>query len=378
MASPQPLLIRADKRDFLLPHWNDTSGRIRIPAGGSFFVHCSSGLKNFRDGEVREMRVTCMGGKYYRSDDDGGPDKLRLKNLRCQKQNWITLWPVPGNHSRDYCLNDSIADIGYRGGADNALLKTMSICHSVDNLATHYTIYQMRPFSSGYQKGVGRPSFIQPREYNYTVKMSQVYSKENQRKMIDKILAEDEDLDDYFDDEKFFLSRGHLGGKADFYDANHQRSTFFYLNTAPQFQAINGGNWLRVEDGIRRFVAKERFNATIISGTLGVLRFPGLADGQLLYLGRKGTVPVPQYFYKLVYNAVNQRGIVFVSINNPHLEDDEVDEYLFCEDIVDKVKWVSLRNDNTAGVIFACEVGEFLKEIKSGLLPPLNVTGVLL
>lgn len=369
MANPQPLILTSDRSEYLLPHWNDTSGMIVLSAGQSMTLYCPNGIKNF---DTKHLSVTCIGGKYFQI----GTEKYQLKNVRCQKHPWITLLPAPLNHTRSYCTDYPIADIGFRVD-DKTFLKTMSICHDVANLQTFFAIYQLRPFNLAYQKGVGRLSFIQAREFNYTASYQRLYSKENQRKQIENVLGSDEDVDDYFDTDKLFLSRGHLGGKVDFFDRNHQRSSFFYVNTAPQFQSINGGNWLRVEDGIRRYVAKKMFNATIISGTHGILRFPSLADEEL-FLGEKRQLPVPQYFYKIVYDEDSGKGIVFISVNNPHIEEDQVLEYIFCRNISDEIKWVSTRDSIIAGIIFACDVNEFLQQMTPNLLPKLNVTGLLL
>lgn len=50
-----------------------------------------------------------------------------------------------------------------------------------------------------------------------------------------------------------YLSRSHLAPDGDFLLGAWQHLTYFYVNTAPQWQSINGGNWLRLETLIRNF-----------------------------------------------------------------------------------------------------------------------------
>lgn len=50
-----------------------------------------------------------------------------------------------------------------------------------------------------------------------------------------------------------YLSRGHLSPDGDFLLGAWQDLTYFYVNTAPQWQSINGGNWMQVETMVRRF-----------------------------------------------------------------------------------------------------------------------------
>lgn len=369
IGNPQPLLLNSGSTAFLFPQWNETSGLVFLSPGETINLYCPNGVK---DSETRLAVATCIGGKEFRVD--GG--KKSLKNVKCKKHPWITVKPQKFEEKRSYCQGRNLTDVGFHVN-NGGFLKTMSICHDIKAITTFYTIYQLHPYNVAYQKGVGRPGFIQAKEFNYSVDINKLYSKENQRKRLEILLGEDEEelLDE--DDEKFFLSRGHLGGKVDFLFANHQRSTFFYLNAAPQWQVINGGNWLRVEDGIRRFVAKENLNATIISGVHEVLRFPNLEDGPF-FLGEKKSLPVPQYFYKLVHDEESGKGIVFVSVNNPFIDEEETKDYIFCEkNVIKDVKWVTLRKSTTQGFVFACEVNDFMKEMPENLLPKLNVTGLL-
>lgn len=54
----------------------------------------------------------------------------------------------------------------------------------------------------------------------------------------------------------FFLSRGHLAPDADFLFSAHQFLTYFYVNVAPQWQSINAGNWLKVEENTRKIAKR--------------------------------------------------------------------------------------------------------------------------
>lgn len=56
--------------------------------------------------------------------------------------------------------------------------------------------------------------------------------------------------------ENKFLARGHLAPNGDFpMDAWHTL-TYFYINTAPQWQSINGGGWSSLESKIRKISIK--------------------------------------------------------------------------------------------------------------------------
>lgn len=51
----------------------------------------------------------------------------------------------------------------------------------------------------------------------------------------------------------YYLARGHLAPDGDFLYGSWQWSTYFYVNTAPQWQIINAGHWLALERYLRKF-----------------------------------------------------------------------------------------------------------------------------
>lgn len=53
-----------------------------------------------------------------------------------------------------------------------------------------------------------------------------------------------------------FLSRGHLAPDGDFVFGSWQFATYFYINAAPQWQVVNGKNWLTVEKLVRKLGIK--------------------------------------------------------------------------------------------------------------------------
>lgn len=65
-----------------------------------------------------------------------------------------------------------------------------------------------------------------------------------------------------------FLSKGHLVANADFFYVSHQLSTYFYLNAAPQWQNINGGNWKIIEDSARSLAYALKTPLKMFTGTM--------------------------------------------------------------------------------------------------------------
>lgn len=62
-------------------------------------------------------------------------------------------------------------------------------------------------------------------------------------------------VDKYVDLKDNYLSRGHLAPDADMLFSSWKVPTYFFINVAPQWQKINAGNWLKVENEVRKAAA---------------------------------------------------------------------------------------------------------------------------
>ena len=48
-----------------------------------------------------------------------------------------------------------------------------------------------------------------------------------------------------------WFSKGHLSPDAAFVYQREQDATYYYINTAPQFQSFNAVNWKLLEEGVQ-------------------------------------------------------------------------------------------------------------------------------
>lgn len=156
-----------------------------------------------------------------------------------------------------------------------------------------------------------------------------------------------------------FLSRGHLSPDADFIFSSGQFATYFYANVIPQFQSINGGNWVAIESIARHLAEQEATNVDIYTGTYGHLQLPS-ADGDLvpLYLSTSEQIEVPEYMWKIVHNPHTQSAIVFITLNNPYA--DRRDHPPMCPDVCEQAG-INDRNFNTVkkGLSYCCTYETF-------------------
>jgi len=181
-----------------------------------------------------------------------------------------------------------------------------------------------------------------------------------------------------------YLARGHLSAKTDFVFGAAQQASFFFVNAAPQWQTFNGGNWERIEDSVRKFVADENITADCYTGIWGVTTLPDV-DGieRELYLdfdeNNNGLIPVPKLYYRVIIDRLSRKGIVLLGVNNPHVNLEQIEnEYIICKDIGEQLSWVSwTKEDLKRGYSYACTVEDFTSVVKDLPLDDLQVDGVL-
>ena len=145
--------------------------------------------------------------------------------------------------------------------------------------------------------------------------------------------------------------------RSDMFYRSQQDSTFFYINTVPMWKSIRDGNWKLVEAIVRKTAGKDKqpANLDVWTGGYGILAYqnsdgewcithiyinPPCTNGTMVISGNateisltsnsdgEGAVPVPQFLFKYVVDQVRNRGIVFVTLNDPHATADMLEEVL--------------------------------------------------
>lgn len=159
---------------------------------------------------------------------------------------------------------------------------------------------------------------------------------------------------------------------------SHQRATFYYINAAPQWQTLNQNNWNTLEQNVREFSVDRNLDLQVYTGTFGVATLKDVRGQEKeLYLYHQNGVkalPVPRYFWKVVYSPSTQAAVAFVSFNNPYAHHDKSD--MFCRDVCKQIRWVQWEaEDPEMGISFCCEVDDFNRVVRG--VPALKSSGLL-
>lgn len=161
-----------------------------------------------------------------------------------------------------------------------------------------------------------------------------------------------------------FLARGHLAPDGDGIFRSWQFTTYFYINAAPEWQVVNAGNWIRVENAARKKASALQADVLIFTGTFGILTLPDVNGNQVeITLEAGGNIEVPKWFWKIIKNPATNAGIALVTLNNPFVTSIGANEYL-CDDICATSGWSSSHySDFSKGFTYCCAVNDLMATV---------------
>jgi len=302
--------------------------------------------------------------------------------LSCSDYHWRSII----NTGRTCAWNGIELDIGFEIG-DGRFLTSLMVCFNPAQQIAYYTLINQ---TAAINQRVSASNSISPpfRQGSgiYTIgSATSFYNRTQQRATINTLLGLDNSSTKYIkDSDDKFLSRGHMIARADGFYAAQQNATFYMQNIAPQWQTVNGGNWNRLEINLRDYVEASGTDLQFWCGVHGVTTLPHETTGEEidLYLfvnSSMKALPVPEVYWKVVYNPLTEEGVAVIAHNNPYKS-----EYKpICEDISSNLSWFTCQSSQEEGFCYACSLTDFRKTVTvlplaSGSLPDLMSTLMLL
>lgn len=246
--------------------------------------------------------------------------------------------------------NELLFEVGFEFILDGRMkfINLFNIYHNTSSFETLYVQHNVSNLITEAKKYNERPNFEKGREDFYkNIKMKELYSKVNQEKIFKNIFNVSEN----------FLAKGHLAPDGDFIYINQQRATYFFANCAPQWQKINSGNWLKLENYVRKFASTKNVTLNIITGTMGNFKLNGTVFN--LYNSddsdnskKSMKIKIPSHFYKII--SYKNECIVAICSNNPFIELSKI-----CKNVSKENKWPDYWNETKKGDLYFCELNNF-------------------
>ncbi|XP_063974978.1 uncharacterized protein LOC135161383 [Diachasmimorpha longicaudata] len=372
LQEPQPLILSHSNKSYNFLYPQKTTGELTLNFAEKFILSCP-GKRNFIRGiaslkRTTEIEAVCLRGTTFVTRGA----RFDFTSVSCN------ILPFHKARSSEYrCYGDSShIEIGFQ--LERGFLPTFKVCRDNETFTTYYTKYLLSKSIGAYHSGFPRPfNWISGNFYG-KYDINSLYKRNSQLETLTRLL-DSERLANKYISGSAFMSRGHLTAKVDFVYGSAQRSTFWYLNAAPQWQQFNGGNWETLESSVRRFADRNSLDLIVYTGTHGQMSLMDENNNPVpIYLyadGDEYALPVPRFFWKIIYDPERMLGTAFVGVNDPYAAE-ITDDMFICKDIADRVKWLTWQGNNIyKGVSYACSIDDLRLKIPS--VPKIKVNGLL-
>ncbi|XP_011148137.2 uncharacterized protein LOC105188409 [Harpegnathos saltator] len=368
LKEPQPLILRWKGSDISFLYPENKNRTLEIHTGDTIHLVCP-GKDNYLKDEYwgDQVPATCVWDKTFRVKGEN----YDFRTLTCAKD------PEDSTKYRKppccTCKHNPV-EIGFKMGND--FIATIEICYNDETYETYYTKFRMTKHIGNFQRSYPRPQFKQG-NFFHGINVNKLYTFRAQKETLAKILGSSDLVAGKLRESVQFLSRGHLAAKSDFIYGSQQRSTFWYVNAAPQWLSFNDGNWKLLETSIRDLVTNRKLDLDVYTGTHDIMTMKNIYGVQTrLYLyPERQVLPVPKYFWKVIYDPKSKKGTAFVGLNDPFIQSRYTNMFL-CLDVTKEITWLKWDPNNvTAGISYACTINELRKKIPE--IPDLYVTNLL-
>lgn len=363
-----PLIISTIGENIIYPDYGMQT--LRFNTGEKVFFGCPN--KEVASHKTDLVLATCLSADTFQINSTS----YKWRDIKCTSKPKAT-----GRYTGKKCTGGMEAEIGFPF-KNGLFVRQIGLCFDKDKQDTLYTEYNVISTIAGAYSKTPRPLFEEDSGFYNIGKqtVNDLYIRKAQRQTINDLLGLTANSTKYIQDGMlFFLSRGHLAARRDFFYPFEMDASFKYINAAPQWQTFNGGNWLAVETDTRNYADKNNVTLKVWTGTFGTATLSHNATGEdtELYLyvhNRESGIRLPALFWKLVMNPKTNHGVVLLGLNNPY--ELEVKKNLICTDISSQIKWLTWKpKDIQKGYSYACSVPEFRKAVL--FAPDVKVSGLL-
>jgi len=306
----------------------------------------------------------CTGGEnidvwYPGAEDD--VVKLRWGDMGCRSQPGDNV-DVIGECGPDG--EGTLMRIGFQMTEDGDA-SVILICHDLNLSSTLWAKHSVWDEVSAQDHGNDRPDFNPDSFFDYDV--NQAYTRDDQIAAVADLVGSQALAEQYIEDygSDLYLARGHLAPNADFIFYSWMDASFHFINVAPQWQTFNGDNWMWLEIGVREFVMERAIDTVVYTGTHGVMALEDVNGSMVeIYLHNRNKLPVPRFYWKIIYDPIANAGVAVVGLNNPHVKE-ITDEYKICPALLNPsiLAKVYHPEDISKGFMYACRVEDLMAAV---------------
>lgn len=345
--------------------WAPEGPELTWEAGESTLVACSKVKLNSNDKHISSL--TCVSGQEFLLDNE----TVLALDVQCSGR-------MTGDalETDERCgVNGTLVKLGF-DVEEVGFLTYIESCYDRPEASAIYTKHVISGAAIDHAiKEQYRPSFKVAGAASH-VSPATSYTQEAQTQRLAELLGSEEQAKKFIQGGSYYLARGHLAPDADGIYRSWQWATFFYVNVAPQWQIVNAGNWLVVENLARAKAAQLGEDVTVYDGVHDILRLAHVDGTPVPITLEPGGIRAPKWYWKIITSPAKRAGIAFVTSNDPFRTEMPVGEML-CVDVCEQYGWSGSSFQNfERGYTYCCTVESLQKAIED-IPRDLQVEGVL-
>lgn len=366
-----PLPVSPTNNEVIYPLYGQKALSLKTNENIDFACPGNKVVLNTKTSTGSFVQATCVSGDRFKVSGQ----EYQFNQIHCSKTA-----TAESRFTNRGCSGGKEAEIGFNLG--NKFVRQILLCYDTAKQTTLYTQYEIVSVIGSSVGGTPRPSFEQDSGFFHigSNTVNNLYQRGGQRNTINNLVGLNNADTKYIQNgQLYFLSRGHMAARTDFFYPAQQNATFKYINAAPQWQSFNGFNWNQAETDSRNYASSHRVSLQVYTGTYGIATLPHAQTKKdvELYLyanGNTRAIPVPALYWKIVYNPQTKKGIVLIGLNNPY--ETNVSKHVICPDVSKSVSWLHWNKMSIPyGYSYACSVPAFRNVVK--FAPNIAVSGLL-
>jgi len=362
-----PPILTNQVGDLILPEGGDNNRYLNIAKDQVVILSCPNG--EF-DHEISwgegPLFATCNAkGEFDVTNNEGEEqNNMKYKDFGCREQP-SEVTSVIGTCGPNDSGTEILIGFDSNPASPGIETSTVTVCHDLEQSNTFWSRHTLFHQVAARDHGNDSPPFSPDDFFDYDVQ--HFYTMDQQRETIAELVGSQELADQYVQDfnSRLFMARGHLAPNADFIFYSWMDATYHFINTAPQWMSFNGGNWMYLEDGLRDFAVERGLDLVVYTGTHGLCQLEDV-NGDLvdIHLYNGNMLPVPRYYWKIVYDPLAGAGVAVIGVNNPHLSSFPP-EYLICPPLTDHPLMENIYHpeDLFKGYTWACRVEDLASAV---------------
>ncbi|XP_039955319.1 uncharacterized protein LOC120771409 [Bactrocera tryoni] len=353
LPTPQPVILIQDAL------FRPTNVVTEVQENEEITLHCAGSGNIVVALNQQTATLKCQNGQFYSEEKD---QEYALADLKCTH--------VPTSEllvTENACAEGAgvFYEVGFQ--VNDVFQSVFTICYDSENEHALYSRSLINGAAQSFKiNDSTRRAFRADGMRFSTSATNTLYTNKNQIARFKTLFGTGQT----FINSTSFLARGHLAPDADFVFSYEQLATYYYANCAPEWQVVNAGNWVRVENAVRKLASSYGSDLLTFTSTLDVLELENPSNNQLIdiYLDKTEVIPAPKWYYKVVMHPNLPIDIVFVTWNNPFAN--VFSEVQFCTNVCEKYGLSSSYYEEASrGYTYCCELNDFWTNVMGDSTP---------